>query len=155
MPPRLRVLLTLLALLATLQFSQAVVDTLPEDLLRLMDPAELDNATEAVPSAEEPNEAVLAADEPASPIMHESDEPTEPILVPPEPAESDEPTEPILVPPEPAEPDELPDSDPPATARPKPTPGPRTAAHRPRDPPVTTLPDCGTPERPCLSRVRQ
>ncbi len=139
MPPRLRVLLTLLALLATLQFSQAVVDTLPEDLLRLMDPAELDNATEAVPSAEEPNEAVLAADEPASPIMHESDEPTEPILVPPEPAE----------------PDELPDSDPPATARPKPTPGPRTAAHRPRDPPVTTLPDCGTPERPCLSRVRQ
>ena len=119
MPPRLRVLLTLLALLATLQFSQALVDTAPEDLLRLMDPAELDNATEAVPSAEEPNEAVLAADEPASPIMHESDEPTEPILVPPEPAE----------------PDELPDSDPPATARPKPTPGPRTAAHRPRDPP--------------------
>ena len=137
MPPRLRVLLTLLALLATLQFSQAVVDTAPEDLLRLMDPAELDNATEAVPSAEEPDEAVLAADEPASPIMHESDEPTEPILVPPEPAE----------------PDELPDSDPPATARPKRQPaGPRMDYC---DPPVTTLPDCGTPERPCLSRVRQ
>jgi hypothetical protein len=136
------VLLTLLPLLATLQFSQAVVDTAPEDLLRLMGPAELDNATEAVPSAkelDEPEEAAYESDEPASPNIHESDEPTEPILVPPEPAE----------------PDELPDSDPPATARPKPTPGPRTAARRPRDPPVTTLPDCGTPERPCLSRVRQ
>ncbi len=153
MPPRLCVLLTLLALLATLQFSQAVVDTAPEDLLRLMGPAELDNATEAVPSAKEPDEpeeAAYESDEPASPIIHESDEPASPNI-----HESDEPTEPILVPPEPAEPDELPDSDPPATARPKPTPGPRTAAHRPRDPPVTTLPDCGTPERPCLSRVRQ
>lgn len=151
MPTRLRVLLTLLALLATLQFSQAGVDSFPEEYLPQA--RELDNATEAVLSAEEPNEAVLSpdeeayeSDEPALPI-HESDETALPIH------ESDEPTEPMLVPPEPAEPDKLPDSsDPPTSAHPKPTPGPRTAANGPRDPP---LPDCGTPERPCLSRVRQ
>ena len=130
MPPRLRELLTPLALLAMLQIAQGFADPIPEDLLRLTD-LDLNESGNAVQFAE---------DEP--PVFIPSDEDDKPYL------SDEEPNEAVL-------PDETaPPANDKAAAGPKPS-RPAAGVAGARDPPATTLPECGTPARPCLSSVRQ
>ena len=140
MPPRLRELLTPLALLAMLQIAQGFADPIPEDLLRLTD-LDLNESGNAVQFAEDEPPVFIPSDEDDKPYLSDG-EPNEAVL------SDEEPNEAVL-------PDETaPPANDKAAAGPKPS-RPAAGVAGARDPPATTLPECGTPARPCLSSVRQ